>query len=111
MRCDLELKDTQLESQLEAIGADITNLARKYQGDCGALLSLLRYLEFLHRTIREDFFEESLPNTRHTLYDLLKEIEETGGWPYIERMKLQDFIVNLQELAAESNAGETEETL
>jgi hypothetical protein len=34
-------------------------------------------------------FEPSLPNTRKDLYGLLRDIEETGGWPYIERMKLQ----------------------
>lgn len=103
MSGDLDLKDTQLKSQLEAIGTEIGDLAQKYQGNCSALLSLLRSLEYLHRTIREDFFEESLPNTRHALYDLLKQVDETGGWPYIERMKLQDFMLNLQELAAEKN--------
>ncbi|MGF1490050.1 MAG: hypothetical protein ACFBSE_23430 [Prochloraceae cyanobacterium] len=107
MRCDLDLKGTQLESQLKAIGAEIGELAEQHQGDCNSLLSLLRYLEYLHRTIREDFFEQSLPDTRHALYDFLKQIDETGGWPYIERMKLQDFVLNLQELTAEDDRAET----
>ncbi len=111
MRCDLDLKGTQLESQLEEIQLDISNLAQQYEGDCSSLLSLLRCLEFLHRTIREELFEQSLPNTRHSLYDFLKQVEETGGWPYIERMKLQNFIVNLQELAAEDDKHEVEENL
>ncbi len=111
MRCDLDLNGTQLESQLEAIGAKTIDLARKYEGDCATLLSLLRYLEFLHRTIREDFFEHSLPNTRHALYDLLKQVDETGGWPYIERMKLQNLIINLKELNPETNADEVKENL
>ncbi|MDY6782958.1 MAG: hypothetical protein SW833_10490 [Cyanobacteriota bacterium] len=73
----------------------ILDLAREHQGDCQGLLALLRSLEQLHRTIQEEMFQPALPNTRHELYNLLKEIEETGGWPYIARMKLQAFAVCL----------------
>ncbi len=59
------------------------------------LVELLRTLEQLHRDIRVNLLEPSLPNTRNDLYDLLRDIEETGGWPYIERMKLQAFLQNL----------------
>ncbi|NJL84189.1 MAG: hypothetical protein HC890_17010, partial [Chloroflexaceae bacterium] len=34
----------------------------------------------------------ALPNTRQELSHLLRNIEETGGWPYIERMRLQEFL-------------------
>ncbi|MDY7012139.1 MAG: hypothetical protein SVX43_00845 [Cyanobacteriota bacterium] len=78
-----------LDERLEVISEDILELAREGQGDCQTLLALLRSLEQLHRTIQEEMFQAALPNTRHELYNLLKEIEETGGWPYIARMKLQ----------------------
>ncbi|MDJ0713309.1 MAG: hypothetical protein QNJ54_03695 [Prochloraceae cyanobacterium] len=97
MKCDLNLKSRQLESQLEEISSTIWNLAKKHEGDSRALLSLLRSLELLHRTIREEMFQESLPDTRNSLYHFLKEIDETGGWPYIQRMRLQDFLVHLQD--------------
>jgi hypothetical protein len=38
-----------------------------------------------------------LPDNRQALYSLLKEIESKGGWPYIERMRLQSFVTNLQQ--------------
>lgn len=86
-----------LKHQLEEITAQIRTLAQHYEGDLEELLSLLRTLEQLHREIRERFFEPSLPDTRKDLYNLLREIEETGGWPYIERMKLQTFLKALTE--------------
>ena len=61
---------------------------------------LLRTLEDLHRRIQEQIFQPSLPDTRKNLYDLLREIEETGGWPYIERMKLQALLANFCRIRA-----------
>lgn len=91
-------RDTESSNnQLEEITAKIRTLAQHYEGDLESLLSVLRTLEQLHREIREQFFEPSLPNTRKDLYYLLREIEETGGWPYIERMKLQSFLKALTE--------------
>lgn len=90
--------DTQNSNhQLEEVTSQIRSLAKQYQGDTEGLLSVLRTLEQLHREIREQFFEPSLPDTRKDLYHLLREIEETGGWPYIERMKLQSFLKTLAE--------------
>jgi hypothetical protein len=40
-------------------------------------------------------FEPALPDTRHRLYLLLKHLEEVGGWPYIERMKIKDMCQTL----------------
>jgi hypothetical protein len=56
---------------------------------------LLRHLEELHRQIREEIFEPSLPNIRNDLYNLLRDIDESGGWPYIERMKLRALMHHL----------------
>lgn len=95
MNRDKDLDSKQLHVKLEAITAEICSLANNYKGDSVALLTLLRALEQLHREIREDFFQASLPDSRHGLYSLLRDIEEAGGWPYIERMKLRSLMENL----------------
>ncbi|AFY49370.1 hypothetical protein Nos7524_3579 [Nostoc sp. PCC 7524] len=83
-----------LPEKLHKIAAVVHDVAQGYQGDVMALLQLLRQLEQLHREIRDGAFQESLPNNRQHLYALLKDIESEGGWPYIERMRLQAFLRN-----------------
>jgi hypothetical protein len=96
-------KSTDLDLQLEKITAEVRAIADRYQGDTLELLHLLRTLEFLHREIQEGYFQASLPSSRHSLYTLLRDIEESGGWPYIERGKLQSFLKNLTDLHAEGD--------
>jgi hypothetical protein len=62
-----------------------------------ALLDLLRRLESLHRTIQDGPFRNSLPSSRNALYQLLSEMEESGGWPYIPRLQLRTFMDLLQQ--------------
>lgn len=90
---DSELK--QLEAELQDITVDVRALSNSYQGNCLALLELLRMLERLHREICEGVFQESLPDNRQALYALLRDIEESGGWPYIYRMKLRSLLANM----------------
>lgn len=80
---------------LEAIAALVQQTAAQYQGQSRKLLALLRRLEALHQEIRDDLFQKSLPDNRQSLYALLRDIESDGGWPYIHRMKLQEFLANL----------------
>lgn len=89
------LGDSQLSDQLPPIMANIQNIAEQNKHDEVFLLSVLRNLEAIHRHIRTNLFEQSLPTTRNDLYNLVREIEEQGGWPYIERMKLQELIQNM----------------
>ena len=100
---------TQVEKfqfELEGIATAVFSLAQGCQGDSLALLALLRKLEELHREIRDGMFQESLPNNRHALHALLRDIEAEGGWPYIERMKLQSFLADWQlEVAEETGDG------
>lgn len=77
---------------IEEISTAIWALAEKDRGDSLRLLSLLRSIEQLHRQIRVELFEPCLPQTRQHLYQLAKEIEESGGWPYIERMRLRELL-------------------
>ena len=84
------------EAKVRELSTQIYNLARQNQDDLLFLLSLLRNLEKTHRQIRTEMFETSLPKTRNDLYNLVKDIEEQGGWPYIERMKLQSILKNIQ---------------
>ena len=91
----------ELEFELQSIATTVRALAQRFQGNSLTLLALLRQLEELHREIREGMFQAALPNNRQALYALLKDIESEGGWPYIERMKLQLFLEYLQETTEE----------
>lgn len=86
---------------------EITDCLQEYsllcQGDILAILALLRQLEKLHREVRDGIFQENLPDNRQALYSLLKDIEAEGGWPYIERMRLQDLMVNLENVTEEDS--------
>lgn len=100
------LESQRLSSQLEAIATVVYNAATACEDDTVALLALLRQLEQLHREIRDGVFQESLPVNRRQLYSLLRDIESEGGWPYIERMRLQAFLTNLPQEATEENSNE-----
>jgi hypothetical protein len=86
-----------MESQLAQITTSVISLAEQHQGDTLALLSILRTLEKLHRQIQEGSFQDSLPENRQALYALLRDIEESGGWPYIDRMRLRGVMARLLE--------------
>ncbi len=83
--------------QLDQIANEIREIADRDRDDPLALLYLLRTLEHLHREIQQDYFQAALPNSRQALYTLLRDIEENGGWPYIQRWKLQALFANLAE--------------
>ena len=97
-------KAEQLEASLQSIANTIRSLAHDRQEDNLALLSLLRLLESLHREIRDSLFQESLPDNRQALYSLLKDIEASGGWPYIHRMKLRSLLSNFQDVSDDDPA-------
>src|SRR5690348_1690490 len=101
MNCDKTSDSGQLDAELRAVTAEILTLAHRYRGNTLALLALLRTLEQTHRDIQDNLFQTSLPDSRHEFYAILKDIEETGGWPYIERMRLRSFLSNLLELGSE----------
>jgi hypothetical protein len=83
--------------QLDEIANEIREIADRDREDPLALLHLLRTLEHLHREIQQGYFQSALPNSRQALYTLLRDIEENGGWPYIQRWKLQALFANLAE--------------
>ncbi|MBF2067213.1 MAG: hypothetical protein IGS39_22775 [Calothrix sp. C42_A2020_038] len=86
-----------LSYKLQAVTTAVHDAVTVCQGDAIQLLALLRQLEALHREIRDGAFQASLPENRQALYALLREIESEGGWPYIERMRLQTFLAFLQQ--------------
>lgn len=88
--------DAELQADLQTISTTVQLVAQSHQDNMLALLKLLRMLESLHREIRDDLFQETLPTSRQALYTLLRNIETEGGWPYIPRMKLRLFLANLQ---------------
>jgi hypothetical protein len=90
-----------LQQRLAQISTLSRQVAKDAQPEVLDLLQVLRTLELLHREIREDLFQDALPTDRHNLYKLLKDIEENGGWPYIERLRIQSLIANLPQAAEE----------
>lgn len=98
------VKAEQLEADLQSVADTIWRLAHDRQGDNLALLSLLRTLEGLHQEIRDSLFQASLPDNRQALYSLLKDIEASGGWPYIHRMKLRSLLNNFQNITDDDPA-------
>jgi hypothetical protein len=90
-----QAKSDDLAAEIQQITTKIQQLAEQNQDDVLFLLALLRKLEQVHRQIRTSMFETSLPKTRNDLYNFVRDIEEEGGWPYIERMKLQQLLKNL----------------
>jgi len=96
MTQDQDINAINSVSLLKDTAQDLCDLAKEHQHESLWLLSLLRDLEQIHRQIRVDYFESALPQTRNDLYQFVKEIEEKGGWPYIERMRLRDLLKNLE---------------
>ena len=104
-RIAIELTD--LSPDLQAVARTIEAAALDRRGDEIALLELLRLLEHLHGYIRDEWFQETLPTNRQRLYALLRDIEVSGGWPYIQRMRLRSLLKKLDETeASERSPGE-----
>ena len=82
-----------LTSHLQQLEA----LAGELDGQPEALLTLLRQLEHLHRSIQDGPFRSSLPADRGQLFSLLQSVERSGGWPYIPRLQLRTFMDLLQQ--------------
>jgi hypothetical protein len=70
----------------------IGSRAAELEGQPEQLLSLLRRIEQLHRSIQDGPFRSSLPADRNALFQLLSEMERSGGWPYIPRLQLRTFL-------------------
>ncbi|MEH2139827.1 hypothetical protein [Nostoc sp.] len=104
------LESGELSYKLQTLATVVYDAVRSCESDTVALLALLRQLEQLHREIRDGVFQESLPVNRRQLYSLLKDIESEGGWPYIERMRLQAFLANLPQEAPQENSREVLES-
>jgi hypothetical protein len=85
-----------LQDNLQQIATQVAHLTQESAMDAVSLIKILRFLEELHHNIRENYFQPSLPNQRHDLYTLLREIEAEGGWPYIPRMQLREILRTVQ---------------
>jgi hypothetical protein len=94
---DFNPSASKVSAELAPLAEAVRTAAQNREGDCLALLELLRLLNELHYEIRETLFREALPNNRQYLYRLLKDIEQEGGWPYIQRMKLTTLFKYLEE--------------
>jgi hypothetical protein len=81
---------------IEAISTQIKLLALQSKDDPIEILHILRVLEQLHNEICNDILQPALPNSRHGLFDLLRDIESNGGWPHIYRRNLNQLFEHLQ---------------
>ena len=95
MTQDRDINSIDSDRLLQQTAKDIYVLAEQHRDDSLFLLSLLRDLEQIHRQVRVQYFQAALPKTRNDLYRFVKDIEEQGGWPYIERMRLKDLLQNI----------------
>ncbi len=103
---DLAELSASLQSDNENARLILTHLSQWLQEvhhDPVELLKILRLLEGLHRYVCDAHFQQALPNTRHGLYTLLREIETEGGWPYIPRMQLKTILHHLNLSAQDRN--------
>jgi len=97
-----------LPPDLSALVQVVRSTAQQKEGDCLALLELLRLLESIHFEIRDTLFRDALPDNRQRLYRLLKDIEQEGGWPYIKRMPLRALLEHIEEESGdETPSGES----
>ncbi|MGY6529476.1 MAG: hypothetical protein ACXITR_06055 [Cyanobacterium sp.] len=90
-----ELKHHELQDKIDSINKQINELAESCEGDCLKILHVLRELEATHRGVNDNFLSPALPTNRHRLYLLVRHMEETGGWPYIPRMRLRSLCEKL----------------
>jgi hypothetical protein len=106
-RIDIDLD--QLPDDLKQLAQASEQAAIARIGDEIALLGLLRLLEELHSQIRDAWFQDSLPTNRQRLYALLRDIEISGGWPHIQRMRLRTLLAQLElaEASQDKDAAET----
>ena len=93
----ISVSSSDLPEDLQQLTQRVRATSKVRDGDCVALLELLRLLESLHFEIRDTLFREALPDNRQRLYRLLKDIEQEGGWPYIRRMPLLALLEHLDE--------------
>lgn len=87
-----------IEAEINVICDRLWQIAQLQQKHPQNLLSMLRSLETLHRNIRDDLFQPSLPTSRHELFNLLRDIESNGGWPHIYRMKINEICRYLEQI-------------
>jgi small-conductance mechanosensitive channel len=92
------------QNRLDSLLNQVEKLADELGEQPEALLALLRQLEQLHRTIQDGPFRGSLPADRNHLFNLLRQMEQSGGWPYIPRLQLRTFMDLLQREPAETPA-------
>ena len=84
------------QQRLSEVLSVLEELTTELDGNPEALLTLLRQLEQLHRTVQDGAFRSSLPSDRSELFELLRTMEQSGGWPYIPRLQLRTFMDLLQ---------------
>ena len=84
------------EHPLQVLRDTVQAMVADRRGDSVGLLEVLRELEHFHRQIEQGPFREALPDGRNALYQLLQDMERSGGWPYIPRPRLRSLLKALE---------------
>ena len=96
LSADATALSTAQQQRLDGALQELQALASELNGQPEGLLTLLRQLEQVHRTLQDGAFRSSLPSDRGALFSLLRSMEQSGGWPYIPRLQLRTFMDLLQ---------------
>ena len=91
------------DHRLQVLRDTVQALVTDRRGDSVGLLEVLRELERCHRQIEQVPFREALPDGRNVLYQLLHNMERSGGWPYIPRPRLRSLLNKLKTLPEHPN--------
>jgi hypothetical protein len=86
-----------LKNICDAIIEDAENHAE----DTVGLLSLLQCLEDMHEWLRDAYYMEALPTSRHELYVILQKMEQQGNFPQLPRVQLRSLLDRVCDLPEE----------
>jgi len=81
-------------ADLEELQLHVSRLAQERQGNFRQLLELLHCLEDAYIFVREGPYMEALPDTRHELFRLLKDMEN-DNWPLLPKPQIRVLLNHL----------------
>jgi hypothetical protein len=91
-----------LPPALKIICDAIIENAEKNTEDTVELMSLLQFLEDIHEWLRDAYYMEALPTTRHELYVILQKMEQGGNFPKLPRVQMRTLLDRVCDLPEEA---------
>jgi hypothetical protein len=91
-----------LPPALKNICDAIVENAEDHAEDTVELLGLLQFLEDIHEWLRDAYYMEALPTSRHELYEILQKMEQQGNFPQLPRVQLRSLLDRVCDLPEEA---------